>query len=219
MAGVRPVPLWVLELCRPPVWASARLFLRIRFRGVDRVPRSGPVVLTPNHVSYLDPVLVNIPIHRALTYLALEPFFQIPVLGWVMRWCRALPLSEGSANDPVLRTALRVLRAGEPLVVFPEGGRSKDGTLQPFRPGACRLALAADVPVVPVAIHGAYEVWPGTRRLPRPGRVTIRYLPPLTRHDLPAGAPRRAHPELLTALVRARIAAALALGHRDGDPQ
>jgi 1-acyl-sn-glycerol-3-phosphate acyltransferase len=185
------------------------MLLRIRFDGVEHVPSTGAVVITPNHVSFMDPILITIPIRRALHYMALEPFFRIPGLGALMRWARAFPVQEHETDGPAVRRALRLLRRGEPLVIFPEGSRSPDGRLQPFRPGAFRLALAADAPVVPVTIVGAFESWPARRRLPRPGRVTITYHPPLDGTALPADADRKARPDLLMAMVRERIAAGL----------
>lgn len=201
------MPLWFLELCRPLFWLLARVLFRIRFRGVEHVPRSGPVVIVPNHVSYMDPVLVTIPIHRLLHYMTLERFFRVAVLAPLIRWGRAFPVREDEVDRQAVRTALRLLRAGEPVVIFPEGGRSPDGRLQPFRPGAFRLALAAEAPIVPVTIVGAFEAWPIHHRLPRPGLVTITYHPPLTRKDLPAAADRKVLPELMADLVRERIAA------------
>jgi 1-acyl-sn-glycerol-3-phosphate acyltransferase len=212
------VPLWFLEACRPGVWALARTLLRIRFHGVERVPRAGPVVLAPNHVSFMDPILVTIPIHRPLHYMTLEPFFRVRGLGPLIRWCRAFPVQEDEPDGAAVRTALRLLRAGEPLVIFPEGGRSPDGRVRPFRPGAFRLALAARAPVVPVSIAGAFESWPAGRRLPRPGRVTITYHPPVDASILPAGADRREQPAILMQVVRERIRAALPGEREPGDP-
>lgn len=206
---MRPVPFWFLETLRPGVRAAARGLFRIRFEGVDHVPREGPVVITPNHTSFMDPILVTIPIRRALHYMALEPFFRIRGLGALMRWARAFPIQESEPDGPAVRRALRVLRQGEPLVIFPEGARSPDGRLQAFRPGAFRLALATGAPVVPVTIAGAFESWPAKRRLPRPGRITITYHAPLDGTELPAGADRKVRPDLLMALTRERIAAAL----------
>jgi 1-acyl-sn-glycerol-3-phosphate acyltransferase len=191
------------------VRAAARGLFRIRFEGVEHVPRTGPVLITPNHVSFMDPILVTIPVRRALHYMALEPFFRVRGLGVLMRWARAFPIQEGEIDNPAVRRALRVLRQGEPLVIFPEGGRSPDGRLQPFRPGAFRLALATGAPVVPVTIVGAFDAWPPQRRLPRPGRITITYHAPLAGSSLPPDADRRARPELLMALARERIASVL----------
>jgi 1-acyl-sn-glycerol-3-phosphate acyltransferase len=176
---------------------------------VEHVPETGAVVIAPNHVSFMDPILVTIPVRRALHYMALEPFFRVRGLGGLMRWARAFPVQEGEPDGPAVRRALRLLRQGEPLVIFPEGGRSPDGRLQPFRPGAFRLALAAGAPVVPVTIVGAFEAWPVGRRLPRPGRVTITYHRALDASAVEAVADRKARPEFLMALVRDRVASGL----------
>ena len=207
-----PAPAWLLEVLRPGVHGLARLLFGVRFVNPEHVPARGPVVLAPNHVTYLDPVLVSIPIHRPLHYMTLASFFDITGLGAVIRWARAFPVEEDEADPAAIRQAVRVLRRGEPLVIFPEGGRSPDGRLQPFRPGAFRLALAAGAPVVPVTIRGAIDVWPVHRRLPRPGRVTVTYHPPVGEADLsPAAgrAARRTRDAELADLVRARIATAL----------
>jgi 1-acyl-sn-glycerol-3-phosphate acyltransferase len=206
---VRPVPLWFLELARPVVRLAARALFRIQFVGAEHVPSAGPVVLVPNHVSFMDPVLVNIPIHRPLHFMTLEPFFRKPGLGALIRWCRAFPVREDEADRQAVRTAIRILRAGEPLVIFPEGGRSRDGRLQPFRSGTFGIALHAEAPVVPITIAGAFEAWPAHRRLPRPGRITITYHAPVDEKNLPPDADRRTRPELMSALVQARIASAL----------
>ncbi len=207
---MRHVPLWFLELCRPPVRGLARVLFRVRFVGVEHVPGAGAVVLVPNHVSYMDPVLVSIPIHRPLHFMTLEPFFRVPGFGALIRWCRAFPVREEEADRQAVRTAIRILRGGEPLVIFPEGGRSPDGLLLPFRPGAFRIALQTEAPVMPVTIAGAFEAWPARRRLPRRGRITITYHPPLTRKDLPPDADRTTQAELLAELTRRRIEEALA---------
>lgn len=201
--------MWFLEACRPGVRAAARGLFRIRFEGVENVPTTGAVVITPNHVSFMDPILITIPIRRPLHYMALEPFFRVRGLGALMRWARAFPIQETERDSPAIRRALDILRRGEPLVIFPEGGLSRDGRLQAFRPGAFRIALARGAPVIPVTIAGAYESWPAGRRMPRPGRITITYHPPLDDTALPPGADRRARPEILMALARKRIAAAL----------
>lgn len=198
-------PLWFLDLCRPVLALVARLLFRIRFQGVEHVPPSGPVLITPNHVSFMDPVLVTLPLHRVLHYMTLERFFRVPVLGPLIRWSRAFPVRDDEADRRAARTAIRLLQAGEALVIFPEGGRSPDGRVQPFHPGAFRIALRTDAPVVPVTIAGGFETWSAHRRLPRPGRITITYHAPLTRKDLPPAADPKAQPELLAELVRRRI--------------
>ena len=104
------------------------------------------------------------------------------------------------------REAVRLLQAGEAVLIFPEGGRSHDGRLQPFKPGAFRLACSLGVPVLPVTLVGGYEAWPAHRRLPRPGRISIIYHP-LMKGE--AGPDLREAARELAARVSAVIASAL----------
>ena len=169
-----------LKLARPVVWGFARLYFRIRFHGVEHVPRTGPLLLLANHVSYADPVLVTIPIRRPIHYLAWKRLFHVPLLGPLIRWLRAFPINIDEPDPQAVRTVIRLLKAGEAVLIFPEGSRSADGRVQPLQRGAIRLALRLGVPVCLVSIAGAFEAWPLTRRFPRPGRVRVTYYPPFT---------------------------------------
>ena len=110
---MHPVSPWFLDLCRPGVRALARVLFRIRFFGVEHVPPSGPVVLAPNPVSFMDPVLITIPIRRPLHYMTLESFFHVRGLGPLIRWCRAFPVRDADVDRRAVRTALRILHAGD----------------------------------------------------------------------------------------------------------
>lgn len=211
------IPRWVLEGCRPAVWLLARLYFGIQFRGVEHVPLRGPVLIVPNHVSYADPVLVSIPVHRPVHYMAWEAFFKIPLFGRLIRWLGAFPVRIEEADRRAAREALRLLRGGRAVLIFPEGGRSKDGRPLSFRPGTFRLALAAEATVVPVTIAGIFEAWPASRRFPRPGRVTITYHRPLTASDLPPGSDPKAWPALMAEAARRAVAGALPPAFRPDD--
>jgi 1-acyl-sn-glycerol-3-phosphate acyltransferase len=208
------VPTPVLKLLRVLAWLLARLYFRIRFEGVDNVPLAGPLILVPNHVSYADPPLVSIPVGRRIFYMAWNRLFRIPVLAGLVRLLGAFPVEIDSADRQATRVAVRLLRAGQALMIFPEAGRTLDGRLQPFRLGAFRLACSHGAPIVPVTIIGGHEAWPPSRRFPRPGRVTIVYHPPI-KPD-PARDPRAAAREL-AARVRGVVASRLPPSQRS-DP-
>ena len=167
----------ILDVFRPALWASARLFFGIRFEGTEHIPREGPLLITPNHVTFADPPLVSIPIRLPIHYMAWDRLFDIPGLAWLIRRLRAFPVDIESADPRATRAAVRLLDDGHAVMIFPEASRSPDGKLQRFKLGAFRLACARSVPVLPVTILGGHEAWPPGRVLPRPGRLTIVYHP------------------------------------------
>ena len=95
----------VLDVFRPAVWASARLFFGIRFEGTEHIPREGPLLITPNHVTFADPPLVSIPIRRPIHYMAWDRLFDIPGLAWLIRRLRAFPVDIESADPRATRAA------------------------------------------------------------------------------------------------------------------
>jgi 1-acyl-sn-glycerol-3-phosphate acyltransferase len=156
---------------------ATRLYFRLQLEGVHHIPLDGPLLITPNHVTYADPPLVGIPVRRPVHYMAWDALFRIRGLSWLIRRLRAFPVDIESADPRAAREAVRLLQAGAAVMIFPEGGRSPDGRLQRFKPGAFRLACSLQVPVLPVTIVGGHESWPPGRVLPRPGRITIHYHP------------------------------------------
>jgi 1-acyl-sn-glycerol-3-phosphate acyltransferase len=170
----------LLDLFRPPLWLGARAYFRIRFEGTRNIPPGGPLIIVPNHVTFADPVLVSIPVRRPVYYMAWNALFDVRGLAWLIRRLRAFPVDIESADPRATREAMRLLQDGEAVMIFPEGGRSHDGCLQRFKPGAFRLACSLGVPLLPVTIVGGHESWPPGRALPRPGRLTITYHPLIT---------------------------------------
>jgi 1-acyl-sn-glycerol-3-phosphate acyltransferase len=153
---------------------------KIEFHGVENVPLEGACIITPNHVTYADPIWVTIPIYRRVHFMAWDKPFQIPVLGQVMRMFGAFPVNlDVAADASAHRDAIELLRNGQVLAIFPEGGRTKTGKLMPFKMGAFRLAVAHSVPIVPVSVKGAREIWPVGQIFPRPGKLTITYHRPI----------------------------------------
>lgn len=165
----------VLDVFRPGVRGLCRLYFGLELRGTAHIPAAGPVLITPNHQTYLDPALVSIPIRRPVYYMAWNRLFTIPLFGRFIRGLRAFPVDIESSDPRATREAVRLLQAGEAVMIFPEGERTKDGRVGRFKPGAFRLAVALGVPVLPVTITGGHEAWPPGRMLPRPGRITITY--------------------------------------------
>jgi 1-acyl-sn-glycerol-3-phosphate acyltransferase len=170
----------VLDVFRPLVRTASRAYFDLDLRGTQHIPSHGPLVVTPNHQTFADPVLVTIPIRRRVYYMAWRRLFEIPVFGGFIRLLRAFPVTLDARDPGALREARRRLVDEDAVVmIFPEGGRSVDGTLGRFHTGAFRLAASLGIPVLPVTIAGGHDAWPPGRRLPRRGHITITYHPPL----------------------------------------
>lgn len=166
-------------------WLIVQALGGIRIRGKENVPLRGGVLLCPNHVCDADPEVAFVAIPRFAYYLAKEELFHT-VLGPLMRLCRAFPIHRDSADLKALRHAESLLKSGEALVVFPEGGGNHENTLQPLQPGAMLLALRTKVPVIPVAMHQTNRMMPyGGLRLRRSDRpVEVVFGAPLDLSDL-----------------------------------
>ena len=179
------------------------MLFKIEFQGVDNIPLEGACIITPNHVSYADPIWITIPMARRVYYMAWDKPFQIPVLGLLMRMFGAFPVNlDVAADASAQREAIELLRKGRALVMFPEGGRTRTGKLMPFKIGAFRLALVHGVPIVPVTIKGAETIWPVGQMLPRPGKLTITYHPPIEIEKLQEEASRLEMKERARQLAR-----------------
>jgi 1-acyl-sn-glycerol-3-phosphate acyltransferase len=170
---------FVLAVLRPFIRLFCRLVFRAEFHGVENIPSEGPCLITPNHVTYVDPIWITIPVRRRIYYMAWDKPFEIPVLGLLMRVFGAFPLNVEAVDKSAYRAAIDLLRGGRALVIFPEGGRTKSGHIEDFKVGAFRLALTHGAPVVPVTICGANKIWPVGKMLPRPGKLKIIYHPPI----------------------------------------
>ena len=172
------LPQWSLELIRPVVHAASRMFWKIEFRGVENIPAKGGLIVAANHQTYLDPFWLSLLIKRPTRYLAWSDAFRWPVVGRGLVWLGAWPLALEGSDPAAIRRSLQWLRDGGAVVIFPEGARSNAaGSLDRFKAGAVRLALEAQVPILPVTIKGGNRVWPKGQRFPRLGKIVITYHP------------------------------------------
>jgi 1-acyl-sn-glycerol-3-phosphate acyltransferase len=159
--------------------ASSRLFHDLVVQGTEHVPLEGPVILASNHPSYLDPIFIMCRLKRPVKYLAWERLFRIPVLGWLIRKYGAIPVDIDKPGRGSFEAAVRVLKSGEAFGIFPEGGRSDFGTMNPLKSGVARLAMISGAPIVPITIVGASRVWPKGQLVPKPGPVRVEFHEPI----------------------------------------
>jgi 1-acyl-sn-glycerol-3-phosphate acyltransferase len=172
------LPQWALEIIRPMVGGLSRVLWKIEFNGVENVPTDGGLIIAANHQTYIDPFWLSLQIKRPTRYLAWSEAFRWPVVGRCLQWFGAWPLALEGSDPAAIRSSLQWLRNGGAVVIFPEGTRSTSaGSLDRFKAGAVRLALEAQVPILPVTIRGGNRVWPRGWRFPRTGKVVVTYHP------------------------------------------
>jgi 1-acyl-sn-glycerol-3-phosphate acyltransferase len=136
---------------------AGRLFFRFRVIHRERMIQSGPVILAMNHQSYLDPPLAGTACDRAIYFLARRTLLNVPLLGWVLPKLNVIPVNQEGVDRSAIKAVIRILQAGNGVLVFPEGSRTLDGTLQPAEPGIGLIIAKTLAPVVPMRIFGAHE--------------------------------------------------------------
>jgi 1-acyl-sn-glycerol-3-phosphate acyltransferase len=156
-----------------------RFYFRARYYNPERVPLDGPAILACNHASFLDPLLAGSGLRRALNYLARENLFRFPVMGWVLHQWQAVPVDREGGGAAGLKAILDRLLEGGAIVLFPEGTRTRDGRLQPARPGIGLTVIKSTAPVVPVRTFGTFKAYGRHLRWPRPYRLAVKYGRPL----------------------------------------
>lgn len=171
-------PDWVQDLLRLVMLPLSMLVYRAHTRNAAEVPGCGPAIIAPNHFSAMDHFFCGIYLRRRVRFMAKSQLFK-GALAPILQHGGAFPVRRGQRDEQAIETALSLLRGGGVVVIYPEGGRSRSGSIgEHARPGVGRLALATGAPVIPVAIHGSASVraW---KRLRFP-RVTVAYGRPLS---------------------------------------
>jgi len=173
--------------------AIFRLAFKILFRwevcGLENVPRSGGVILAPNHSSFLDPVLVGTSLPRKVYFLTRSSLFHPPPWAWFLRRLHTVPVERDKPGPSSIKKILRLLNSGRIILMFPEGTRGSGRALGQAKGGVGMMALKSGLPVVPVYISGAARILPKGARMIRPRKVKIVYGSAL-RFPPDAGRPR-----------------------------
>jgi long-chain acyl-CoA synthetase len=212
-ATVAPPP-WPVAAFGRFAYAVDRLLLRLVFglhvSGREHLPRTGPVIIAPNHASYLDPLAIA----------AALPWRLLPATHWagwtailfqgrlwrlLSRATRVFPVDPDRGPAAALACGRAVLARGDVLVWFPEGRRSRTGAMAPFLPGVGVLMAGSRCAVVPAWIEGSFRAWPWNARWPRPARISVRFGPPLAVEDLVARQRGEPDPAALAAALRGAV--------------
>ena len=185
--GVDPVVYWLVRSVLQPFF---HVYFRMSRIGLEHVPPSGPVLLASNHRSFLDPFVIGMIARRPMYYVAKRELFANPFVAWWLNALGAFPVDRGAGDREAIETAKAILARGDAVLIFPEGSRTRPGTLGSPRRGVGRLALETGAPVVPVAIIGTEAVRRGWRI--RPHKVRVRIGRPLTFPRVEAASPQLA---------------------------
>jgi len=197
------------ELASATVGLVMRVLYRARALGAARIPAKGPVLLVANHQSYLDPPLVGVTVRcRHLDFLARLGLFHSAPLAWLLASLNSVPIREEGGDAAAIKEILRRLEKGYAVLIFPEGTRSPDGAMRPFKRGVAVLVKRAKCPVVPVAIEGCYDAWPRERKAPRllGQHVAVAYGDPIPHAELMADGPDAALERLEDRIETMRMA-------------
>jgi len=190
-------------------WILISLFYRLRVTGLENVPGKGPAIVVCNHVSYVDPILLAGSIKRPMRFVMYYRIFQIPLLRFFFEHLQAIPIAGAMEDEQLMNEAFeRVdeeLAAGNIVCIFPEGGITRDGEIQRFRPGIEKIIARRAVPVVPVSLGRLWGSWfsrrkgGGIRKIP--GRLFAR-VPITIGEAVPASDVTAARLELLVRTLR-----------------
>jgi len=184
-------------------------FFGVRCFGRQHVPKIGGGLVCSNHQSNLDPILVGLMPNRRMNYLARRTLYKFKPLIWLMDFLDAIPIEREGMGIAGIKETLRRLKRGELVAMYPEGTRTHDGEIGPFKPGFITLARRARVPLIPVGFDGAFAAWPRGQRMFKPTRISIVWGKPL----LPEKYEGMTDDELLAELER-RIRACFEFARR-----
>ena len=176
------VALWIFTivpefLMRFLSWLMVRTLYRLELHGIERhIPDEGPALIVCNHVSYMDALILSAAIPRPVRFVMYYKIFNIPVMRWIFRTAKAIPIASAKENPETLRRAMDAVDAalaeGELVCIFPEGALTKDGQIAPFKGGVNRILERRPVPVVPMALQGMWaSMW--SKRDSRLGRMRV----------------------------------------------
>lgn len=169
----------VYQIVRVIIFLLAKIIFRLRIVGYSNIPKEGGVMIAANHVSYLDPPLIGCSISRMANFMAMSELFNNPFCGAIYKTLGAFPVKRRGADIGAIKHAVRLLRKGKVVIIFPEGTRSPDGSLQEPKGGVGMIVALSKVKVIPTFIKGTEKALPREAWILNPVPVTIYFGEPL----------------------------------------
>ncbi len=195
------------------VWVAVRLTARLLFRlqvaGQHQIPKTGGVLIAANHASYLDIPILGCGMHRQASFMGRMDLFDGPT-GWLMRYLGWIPIRRERVDRKGFEEAIRRVKAGQAVVIYPEGGRTENGQLQTGKPGVGMIVEATGCPVIPAFLEGTYDALPPGAKWIRLRPIRVTFGPPMEFSALFQGAgsedKKKAVYQLISEEIMGRIA-------------
>lgn len=176
-----------------------KIFLRIEIKGKENIPKKGGFILASNHVSYLDPVALGVACTRKLNYMARHDLFYNRLFSWWLFRAGVFPVKRDSADLSAIKEAMRLVKSGNGLVIFPEGSRRFDSLSTQPQPGIGFLASKLNVPVVPAFVKGTQIALPKGAKFIKPTKISVHFGKQIL---IERGMPYQTIAELIMANIR-----------------
>lgn len=150
-----------------------KIFFRLKITGAENCPENGPLIIAPNHASFLDPLIAGFAVPRELNFMARDSLFKNRIFGKILMSVNAVPLKREGANSGAMRIAIAKLCQGKAVLIFPEGTRSKDGNLGTPKAGIGFLAVSSGASILPCYIKGSMDALPKGVMFPRFKKISV----------------------------------------------
>lgn len=147
-------------------WLLLKIFWRMEIRGIENLPESGGLIITSNHVSYLDPAVLVASLNRKIYFIAKKEVFKNTFISFLLKNMNAFSVDRDNVDMFAFKKAMNILREEKVLGIFPEGTRSSNGELQELKLGAIKIAMKTGVPILPVGISGTHKIYPRGIKFP-----------------------------------------------------
>jgi len=183
----------------------SRIYFRLHITGRENIPKEGGVIIASNHLSYLDIPLLGYSIGRRADYMGKRELFNIPIISSLFRTLGGFPIDRDKLDRTALKDAVKRLKSGRVIVVYPEGTRSRDSILQPGKPGVGIIVKMSGAKVVPAAIQGTDRAMPIGAWLIRPAKVTVKFGKPLDFNNLAKSGNEKEGVEMITKTIMESI--------------
>ena len=171
---------WWYAFCQMVCWIFLVPVFRVRVFGRENIPASGGALIVSNHQSFFDPVLIGVGLRREVDYMARASLFRNVLFRRLITSLNAFPIKREGVDVTAMRESIARIQHGRLVLVFPEGTRTRDGSLGPVRRGLSLISERARATIVPAVIQGAYQAWPRGAKMIRPHRIGVAFGRPIT---------------------------------------